>query len=174
MFPAEYRIGRGKARLGRPTRSWAWYNSLMPRPPISMSGRVSRSACMQVTDGTDETNLRSRRWKSENWVVLLTRYSLLSIGRGAGERRSPHSLLWSWTNSLMPRTLMCMRVRASRTRSAGKTRHTTHETDDSQNQGPSERSCDARYAMETVKLKEREILVVLYTTFLYYLITTVP
>jgi hypothetical protein len=56
---------RNKRSDGRPTRSWAWYDSLMPRPPMSMSGRVSRSACMHVTDRTED--LRWRRRESDEF-----------------------------------------------------------------------------------------------------------
>jgi hypothetical protein len=37
-------IGREKARLGRPTRSWSCCTSPMPRTPMDLSGGVSRSA----------------------------------------------------------------------------------------------------------------------------------
>jgi hypothetical protein len=48
-----------KARLRHPTRSRLWFNSPMPRAAMSTSVRVSKSACMQVTDRTEY--LRSRR-----------------------------------------------------------------------------------------------------------------
>jgi hypothetical protein len=103
--------GRGKARLGRTTRSRTWPNSPMTRTLMSMSVRVSRSACMQVTDRTPRTYDRdSERARNRS---CCSRCFLLSGGRGKARLGRP-TRSRTWPNSPMTRTLMLMSARVSR------------------------------------------------------------
>jgi predicted lipoprotein with Yx(FWY)xxD motif len=80
-------IGLGKARPGRPTRSWPWLSSPMARLPVYTSVRVSRGACMNTSRMTQMTYDRDGE-RARNGSCC-SRCLLLSIGLGKARLGRP-------------------------------------------------------------------------------------